>query len=521
MKGKLDNGYQKTDAWNVVLAVACLLAACSVRRWQKNRAEPARLSHVPGCLASPASLFVLTLNKGGIVSDAHSQHRSQIVHRQEQVRRQFRYAEGIPAALCLALCLVSGIAHGDDNALIREANAALSQKDFSGAFSRFLVLAQQGNATAQFNLGAFYLNGQGVQRDENQAYEWFAKSATQGHARAMQILQGAAAKGNEIAKNELDRIQQQSPSRQTQSPLQASSLSGDDKTLWAEANAALTNKDYVTALARYLVLAKQGNAIAQYNVGAFYLNGLGIQKDEKQAYDWFAKSAAQGYARAASVMQSAPANANEDARNSPDGLAQSATDAVPPLNDSDAKVRANADAHARVASQSRPERSRRSSSSDFSLGVNLGQTGKLTGINNSTSFGLLAGYKINSSFGIELAYNSLYRNAKADSWLSTAYPGTTGTFDLASVSVAGQYSYDLGRNFSLLGNLGVHKSSYKIKSSGNGSVSGSSSGLVIGVKVQYDLSESVGMRGGFDTYTERGGMSGNVTELGLAVITRF
>ena len=46
-----------------------------------------------------------------------------------------------------------------------EANTALSQKDYSGAFSKFSVLAQHGNATAQFNLGAFYLNGQGVQRD--------------------------------------------------------------------------------------------------------------------------------------------------------------------------------------------------------------------------------------------------------------------------------------------------------------------------------------------------------------------
>jgi hypothetical protein len=145
----------------------------------------------------------------------------------------------------------------------------------------------------------------------------------------------------------------------------------------------------------------------------------------------------------------------------------------------------------------------------------------MTGIKNSSSFGLLAGYKINSSFGVELAYNSLYRNANADSFLSATYPGTTGTYDLSSFSVAGQYTYGLGNNLSLLGNLGFHTSSFKVKSSGSGSATGSSSGLILGVKAQYDLSENLGIRGGFDTYTESGGITGTLTEVGVAVITKF
>ena len=222
---------------------------------------------------------------------------------------QFRYIEKLPATLCLALFLVSGFAHADDNSLVREANAALAQKDYSTAFSKFSVLAQHGNATAQFNLGAFYINGQGVQKDEKQAYEWFAKSAAQGNARALQVLQSAAAKGNENAKNELNKIQPQPASAptQAQAPSQqaAPAAPADEKTLLTEANTALSNKDYNTAFPKFLALAQQGNAIAQFNVGAFYLNGQGVQKDEKQAYDWFAKSAAQGNARAIQVMQNA------------------------------------------------------------------------------------------------------------------------------------------------------------------------------------------------------------------------
>ena len=440
-------------------------------------------------------------------------------------RMQFRYTAKLPAALCLALLLVSGYAQADDSSLAKEANAALAQKDYTTAFPKFTVLAEHGNATAQFNLGAFYLNGQGVPKDEKQAYEWFAKSAAQGNARALQILQNAAAKGNESAKNELNKIQPKPASApaQAQAPSQQAPAAPDEKTLMTEANTALAQKDYNAAFPKFLALAQQGNAIAQFNVGVFYINGQGVRKDEKQAYEWFAKSAAQGNARAIEVMQNAAAKQNEKAtaKNVPEAPAPS-TAAAASKPEIKAKDKAEAEASTTtVASHATSERQSESSWSRFSLGVNLGETGKITGINNSSSFGLLAGYKLNSSWGVELAYNSLYRNANANNLLSATYPGTTGTFDLSSVSVAGQYTYSLSSDLSLLGNLGVHSSSYKINSSGAGAKSGSSSGLVVGGKVQYDLTRSIGIRGGFDTYTESGGMTGNVTEVGLAAIYKF
>lgn len=309
----------------------------------------------------------------------------------------------LPAALCLALFLVSGLAHADDRLLIKEANAALSRKDYSEAFSKFSVLAQNGNATAQFNLGAFYLNGQGVQKDEKKAYEWFSKSAAQGNTRANKILEKMAAKEQAAEKEKM----------------------------------AVKEK--------------------------------------------------------AAAPPSVPVS----------------------------KARSTA-----AVSRAKPERSSKSSrssvsSSDYFFGVSVGQTGKLDGIKNSSSLGLLGGYKFNSSFGVELAYNSLYRNANADILISETYPGTTGTFDLTSFSVAGQYTYGLSSNISLLGNLGLHSSSFKIKSSGSGSWTGSSRGLVVGAKVQYDLGKNIGIRGGFDTYTQSGGLSGNITEVGVGVIAMF
>ena len=42
----------------------------------------------------------------------------------------------------------------------------------------------QGNANAQFNLGACYENGEGVAQDMKLAATWFGKAAAQGDAEA-------------------------------------------------------------------------------------------------------------------------------------------------------------------------------------------------------------------------------------------------------------------------------------------------------------------------------------------------
>ena len=61
-----------------------------------------------------------------------------------------------------------------------------------------------------------------------------------------------------------------------------------------DTDAALKRRDYATALRLIRPLAEQGNANAQYNLGALYDNGLGVPQDKVRAYMWFTLSAAQG-----------------------------------------------------------------------------------------------------------------------------------------------------------------------------------------------------------------------------------
>jgi serine/threonine protein kinase len=66
-----------------------------------------------------------------------------------------------------------------------------------------------------------------------------------------------------------------------------------------EAQAAYSAKDY----ARVRLLAEEGNAEAQDDVGFMYESGRGVEKDRAQAVDWYRKSAAQGYQPAKDALK--------------------------------------------------------------------------------------------------------------------------------------------------------------------------------------------------------------------------
>ncbi len=61
---------------------------------------------------------------------------------------------------------------------------------------------------------------------------------------------------------------------------------------------AAQNGDYATALNEWRPLAEQGDASAQYNLGAMYREGKGVLRDHKAAVKWFTLAAEQGIASA-------------------------------------------------------------------------------------------------------------------------------------------------------------------------------------------------------------------------------
>ena len=129
-------------------------------------------------------------------------------------------------------------------------------QNYAEAVKWYRMAADQGNASAQFNLGYCYDMGQGVPQDYGEAVKWYRKSADQGYARAQFNLGVCYKQGQGV-------------------PL-----------------------DYGEAVKWYRKAADQGNASAQFNLGYCYDMGQGVPQDYGEAVKWYRKSADQGYARA-------------------------------------------------------------------------------------------------------------------------------------------------------------------------------------------------------------------------------
>lgn len=59
---------------------------------------------------------------------------------------------------------------------------------WASAVDGMKAAALKGDAAAQCQMGLFYMNGLGVDRDEDKAVEWLEKAAAQGHAQAQYNL---------------------------------------------------------------------------------------------------------------------------------------------------------------------------------------------------------------------------------------------------------------------------------------------------------------------------------------------
>src|SRR5437016_806159 len=66
--------------------------------------------------------------------------------------------------------------------------------------------------------------------------------------------------------------------------------------------------------------AEKGDAVAQYNLGDYYHDGVGVTKDETEAVTWFRKAAEQGFAYAQYNLGVAYANG--------DGVTRDAAEAI-------------------------------------------------------------------------------------------------------------------------------------------------------------------------------------------------
>jgi TPR repeat protein len=205
---------------------------------------------------------------------------------------------------------------------------AYERYDYATALREWRPLAEQGNAKAQYNLGAMYENGDGVPQDYAEAVRWYRKAAEQSDARAqfnlgVMYLEGrgvrqdhteamkwyrkAAEQGEADAQNNLGVIYDNGRGVPQDYAEAVRWYRGAANLGYAPAQYNLgfmyyegrgVPQDYAEAAGWYRKAAKQGDADAQYNLGVMYDNGRGVPQDYAEAIKWYRQAAEQGDAEA-------------------------------------------------------------------------------------------------------------------------------------------------------------------------------------------------------------------------------
>jgi len=129
---------------------------------------------------------------------------------------------------------------------------AYERGDYETALAEFRALADQGDASAQYNLGVGYDRGQGVPQDYQEAVKWYRRAADQGDASAQSNLGVGYDRGQGVP------------------------------------------QDYQEAAKWYRRAAEQGEARAQYTLARMYYFGQGIPQDYVFAHMWANLAASQG-----------------------------------------------------------------------------------------------------------------------------------------------------------------------------------------------------------------------------------
>ena len=151
------------------------------------------------------------------------------------------------AAIILVLSFATPVVAGQ----FEDAVAAYGRGDYATALRLIRPLAEQGDASAQYNLGTMFSYGQGVPQDYAEAMKWFRKSADQGKFDGEYYLGFFYAKGQGVT------------------------------------------QDYAEANKWFRKSAAQGNLDAQSILGFNYASGRGVSQNMVEALKWSILAASQ------------------------------------------------------------------------------------------------------------------------------------------------------------------------------------------------------------------------------------
>jgi TPR repeat protein len=152
------------------------------------------------------------------------------------------------------------------------------------SFEKIKSQAENGNMVSQYWLGLKYFTGSGTTKDYVQAVVWYRKSAEAGFSTALDTLGECYEYGYGVEKNPAEAFKWY---RMAAEKGDTSSFYNLGKCYFKGLGVA---QDYEQAAAWFRRAAVQGNATAQRCLGDCYLNGLGVTQSKSAAQLWYYQS---------------------------------------------------------------------------------------------------------------------------------------------------------------------------------------------------------------------------------------
>lgn len=157
-------------------------------------------------------------------------------------------------------------------------------KDENRGYMLVLNAANMGNPDGMFELGNCYYFGKGTRVDKKKAVHWFAKAAENGDFNAQRTMGDLYSNGDGVEQDE------------------EKAIFWYNKAIKGGSANALNNlgiiyrelKDEKKAFECFLESANKNSVAGQENVGLGYLYGRGVEVDYEQAIVWFQKAATNG-----------------------------------------------------------------------------------------------------------------------------------------------------------------------------------------------------------------------------------
>ena len=223
------------------------------------------------------SLFVIVLSEKRISEDSYKLvfKKEDKVDLFESYKNHSRHDS--ESKYCLSCLLMNGFG---------------CERNVNAGIDLIVELAEQGFAKAQFKLGKYYADGEGVPQNYEKTILWYTKAAEQGYGRAQNNLGILYRQGLGVPQNYEKAVEWLSKAAEQGIAL-AQGILG-----YSYAEGKGIEQNYAKAVEWYTMAADQGLAPAQSALGRLYEQGKGVPQNYEKAVEWFTKAAEQGFAPA-------------------------------------------------------------------------------------------------------------------------------------------------------------------------------------------------------------------------------